>query len=211
MFRFRSKTSFPIKTLEQLKNSVEILFIDNETFNLTEELKEKEGWKRLKCITDIKSMSQPELLDAHILCVDIQGVGRELGLTDEGLGLIEAIHKHYPEKKIIMYSAEAQGQVDAFHPAEEFVDARLKKSANRYQFEVQLEKLAKEAFCLENCAIHIQRVFRRELNIDMTVEEIKEGIRKLYSKGKRDNKSICKVFNLSNVGSVASIISLLLS
>ena len=75
----------------------------------------------------------------------------------------------------------------------------------------ELEKLAKEAFCLENCAIHIQRVFRRELNIDMTVEEIKEGIRKLYSKGKRDNKSICKVFNLSNVGSVASIISLLLS
>ena len=139
---FKTKKKFPIRTIEQLKDSVEILFIDNEAFNLTEDLKEKEGWKRIKHVTDIKSMSQPELLDAHILCIDIQGVGKELGFPDEGLGLITAIHKQYPEKKIIMYSAEAQGQVDAFHPAEGVVDARLKKSANRYQFEMQLEELA---------------------------------------------------------------------
>ena len=156
-------------------------------------------------------MSQPELHDAHILCIDIQGVGKELGFPDEGLGLITAIHRQYPEKKIIMYSAEAQGQVDAFHPAEGFVDARLKKSANRYQFEIKLEELAQDAFCLDNCAIHIQRVFKRELNVDISIEDIKLCIERLYSKGKYDSKSICKVFNLSNVGSVSSIISLLLS
>lgn len=110
-----------------------------------------------------------------------------------------------------MYSAEAQGQVDAFHPAEGVVDARLKKSANRYQFEMQLEELAQDAFCLDNCAIHIQRIFKRELNVDISVEDIKRDIERLYSKGKYDSKSICKVFNLSNVGSVSSIISLLLS
>ena len=110
---FTKQKSFPVRTIEQLKNSVEILFIDNEEFNLTKELKEKDGWKRIKCVTDIKSLSQPELKDAHILCVDIQGVGKELGLVDEGLGLIAAIHDNYPEKKIIMYSAEAQGPVDA--------------------------------------------------------------------------------------------------
>lgn len=208
---FTKRKKFPVRTIEQLKNNVKILFIDNETFNLTEDLKEKEGWKRINCITDIKSMYQPELLDAHILCIDIQGVGKELGFPDEGLGLIVAIRTQYPEKKIIMYSAESQGKVDAFHPAEGCVDARLKKSANRYQFEVQLERLAKEAFCLENCAIHIQQIFQRELNIDITVEEIKDRIIKLYSKGKYDNQSICKIFNLSDTGSVASIISLLMS
>jgi len=208
---FKPKKKFPARTIDQLKNSVEILFIDNEAFNLTEELKEKEGWKRIKYVTDIKSMSQPELHDAHILCIDIQGVGKELGFPDEGLGLITAIHRQYPEKKIIMYSAEAQGQVDAFHPAEGFVDARLKKSANRYQFEIKLEELAQDAFCLDNCAIHIQRVFKRELNVDISIEDIKLCIERLYSKGKYDSKSICKVFNLSNVGSVSSIISLLLS
>lgn len=35
---FTKQKSFPVRTIEQLKNSVEILFIDNEEFNLTKEL-----------------------------------------------------------------------------------------------------------------------------------------------------------------------------
>ena len=191
--------------------TVNILFVDNEVFNLTSELKEKEGWRRLSVVHDISSLSQKELMDAHILCVDIQGVGKELGFDDEGLGLIVAIHEKYPEKKIIMYSAEAQGQIDAFHPAEAIVDERLRKSANRYQFETTIERLAQEAFCLDSCALTIKRVLSRELNVELSQEDIKTAIEKLYSTGKHDDNSICKAFNLSNVGSVASIISLLLS
>ncbi len=211
MFWNRKKRIFPTRTIEQLKNTVNILFVDNEVFNLTTELKEKEGWRRLSVVQDISSLSQKELIDAHILCIDIQGVGKELGFNDEGLGLIVAIHDKYPEKKIIMYSAEAQGQIDAFHPAEGIVDERLRKSANRYQFETTIERLAQEAFCLDSCALTIQRVFSRELNVELSQEEIKTAIEKLYSTGKYDNNSICKAFNLNNVGSVASIISLLMS
>lgn len=211
MFWNRKKRIFPTRTIEQLKNSVNILFVDNEVFNLTTELKEKEGWRRLSVVPDISSLSQKELIDAHILCIDIQGVGKELGFNDEGLGLIVAIHEKYPEKKIIMYSAEAQGQIDAFHPAEGIVDERLRKSANRYQFETTIERLAQEAFCLDSCALTIKRVFSRELNVELSQEEIKTAIEKLYNTGKFDNNSICKAFNLNNVGSVASIISLLMS
>ena len=211
MFWNRKKRIFPNRTIEQLKNTVNILFVDNEVFNLTTELKEKEGWRRLSVVLDISSLSQKELIDAHILCIDIQGVGKELGFNDEGLGLIVAIHEKYPEKKIIMYSAEAQGQIDAFHPAEGIVDERLRKSANRYQFETTIERLAQEAFCLDSCALTIKRVFSRELNVELSQEEIKTAIEKLYSTGKFDNNSICKAFNLNNVGSVASIISLLMS
>ena len=211
MFWNRKKRIFTNRTIEQLKNTVNILFVDNEVFNLTTELKEKEGWRRLSVVPDISSLSQKELIDAHILCIDIQGVGKELGFNDEGLGLIVAIHEKYPEKKIIMYSAEAQGQIDAFHPAEGIVDERLRKSANRYQFETTIERLAQEAFCLDSCALTIKRVFSRELNVELSQEEIKTAIEKLYSTGKFDNNSICKAFNLNNVGSVASIISLLMS
>lgn len=211
MFWNRKKRLFPTRTIDQLKNTVNILFVDNEVFNLTTELKDKEGWRRLSVVQDISSLSQKELIDAHILCIDIQGVGKELGFNDEGLGLIVAIHEKYPEKKIIMYSAEAQGQIDAFHPAEGIVDERLRKSANRYLFETTIERLAQEAFCLDSCALTIKRVFSRELNIELSQEEIKTAIEKLYSTGKYDNKSICKAFNLNNVGSVASIISLLMS
>ena len=205
------RKQFPSRTIEQLKMSVNILFIDNEVFYLTTDLKEKEGWKHITCVPDISSLSQSELLNAHIICVDIQGVGKELGFPDEGLGLIVAIHSKYPEKKIIMYSAEAQGQIDAFHPAEGIVDARLRKSANRYQFETQIERLAQDAFCLDACALNIQRVLNRELNVNMGIEEIKKAIERIYFKGKVDTHSICKAFSLSNVGSVSSIIGLLLS
>ena len=207
MFWNRKKRIFPTRTIEQLKNSVNILFVDNEVFNLTTELKDNEGWRRLSVVPDISSLSQKELIDAHILCIDIQGVGKELGFNDEGLGLIVAIHEKYPEKKIIMYSAEAQGQIDAFHPAEGIVDERLRKSANRYQFETTIERLAQEAFCLDSCALTIKRVFSRELNVELSQEEIKTAIEKLYSTGKFDNNSICKAFNLNNVGSVASVTS----
>ena len=44
MFWNRKKRIFPTRTIEQLKNSVNILFVDNEVFNLTTELKDKEGW-----------------------------------------------------------------------------------------------------------------------------------------------------------------------
>lgn len=211
MHLFQRRPHFPNRTLEQLKISVNILFVDNEFYNLTTELKEKEGWRNIICVSDISSLTQFELVNAHIICLDIQGVGIELGFPDEGLGLIEAIHSRYPEKKIIMYSAEAQGKIDAFHPAEDCVDARLRKSANRYQFETQIERLAQEAFCLDACALSIQRLLKRELNTDMSIDDIKKGIEKLYSKGKADDFSVCKVFNLANAGSLASIISLLIS
>ena len=51
----------------------------------------------------------------------------------------------------------------------------------------------------------------QKLKLDQYEEEIKTAIEKLYSTGKYDNNSICKAFNLNNVGSVASIISLLMS
>lgn len=208
---FSRSRHFPIRTIDQLKSSVSILFIDNEVFNLIDDLKVKEGWKRINYVPDISSLDQSELVDAHIVCVDIQGVGVELGFPDEGLGLIEAIHEKYPEKKLIMYSAEAQGQVDAFHPAEDIVDARLRKSANRYQFETQIERLAQEAFCVDACALNIQRVLSRELNVTLGVDEIKRILERIYSNGRFDRNSICRAFNLSNVGSIASIISLFFS
>lgn len=211
MLFFHKRKHVPQRTLDQLKTSVNILFIDNEVFNLTNELKEKEGWKRLRTVSDISSLSQVELVDAHIVCSDIQGVGVELGFPDEGLGLIAAIHEKYPEKKIIMYSAEAQGRVDAFHPAENLVDGRLRKSANRYQFETEIERLAQEAFCLDACALNIQRVLSRELNINLGIDEIKKAIEKLYSTGNYKSDNICKVFNLNNAAAIANILDLFFS
>lgn len=208
---FRKKKVIPHRTIEDLKNIVKILIVDNEPFSLENDLKEKEHWRNVTRIPDVESISQTEVKEAHIICVDVQGVGVIMGFPDEGLGLIKAIKETYPEKKVIMYSAETQGKVDAFHPADDVVDGRMKKTSTRYNFEVTIERLAKDAFCLENCVRHIKDLLYSEFNIDKDEKEISSLIQQLYSQNKPiTNSLIEKVFNLQNAGSIASIISLLI-
>lgn len=202
---------FPVRSIDVLKNSVNILFIDDLQFNIVDALKEKDGWRNIQKVRDIESITQKELAEAHIIFVDVQGVGKKLSFTDEGLGLILAIKEHYPEKKVVMYSAESKGKVDAFHPAANVVDGRLRKGASRYEFETTIERLSQDAFCLDNCAKHIKEVLKRELGIEKNEEEVKTIIMNIYGNGiAPTDDSIKKEFGLSEIGSIASIIQLLL-
>ena len=207
----KKRKTFPNRTIEELKSHVKILFIDDENFNIVKQLKEKDGWRNIIRISDLDSMSQTELLDAHVVLVDIQGVGKKLGFKDGGLGIIQAIHHEYPEKKIIMYSAESQGQIDAFHSALDLIDGRLRKTASRYEFASKIEHLSKEAFCLDNCVKHVKKVLLRELNVDLSEQEIRSIIENIYNNNITEPSAMAKYFNLSNIGSAASIIQLLMS
>lgn len=200
----------PIPTIEELKNKVHILFVDDKAVPKAKQLHDNDGWRFIQKISDVSSISQVEVVDAHIIFIDVQGVGKAMGFKDEGLGLIVALKEKYPEKKIVMYSAESQGQIDAFHHASDLVDGRLRKGADLYEFSTTTERLAQEAFCLDNCIKHIQSVFMRELNINKSDEEIKEIIQLIYNGDYyRDTNKMAELFNLSNIGSVASIIQLL--
>lgn len=212
MWPFRKKQcSIPVRTVDDLKRITRILFIDDLSFNYVSAIKEKDGWQNITKVSDISSLSQTELKDAHIIFVDVQGVGKKLAFDDEGLGLIQAIRTHYPEKKIIMYSAENKGKIDGLHPAGNLVDYRLRKTASRYEFENVIERFAKEAFCLDNCVIHIKEVFQRELGVSKNDEEIKSVVQMLYAKDTYNDKDkVAKAFNLNDVGSVASIIQMFL-
>lgn len=207
----KKKKSIPERTIDDLKRITKILFIDDLTFNLVDSLKEKDGWQNVQKIKDVDSLSQTEVREAHIIFVDVQGVGKKLGFEDEGLGLISALRNSYPAKKIIMYSAESKGRIDGLHPSGNIVDYRLRKTATRYEFESTIERFAKESFCLDNCIMHIKDVFLRELGITKNDEEIRRIVEILYNKGTyNDPQKIASAFNLSNIGSIASIIQLLL-
>lgn len=209
---FLGRKPFPSRTIEDLKSYVKILFIDDEYFSIVKQLKEKDNWKYVSRISDVDSISQPEIADAHIILVDIQGVGKKMNFSDGGLGLILAIHHEYPEKKIIMYSAEVAGKIDAFHSAQDAIDGRLRKTASRYEFDSKIAYLAQEIFCLDSCIKHIKEVLWKEIGVNMSEEEIKKVIEKIYSKGEYSSpQKIAKYFKLSDIGSVASIIQLLCS
>lgn len=123
------------------KSNLRILFIDDEhtKFKMVSILK-KSGWINTNSVKDITNLDDNKVKEADIIFVDINGVGKTL-FKDEGLGLASALKKKYPEKKIVIYSAETKG--DRFHKALREVDDCLSKNAEPYQFINLIENLCR--------------------------------------------------------------------
>jgi CheY-like chemotaxis protein len=122
------------------KASTHILFIDDDQKFRVVDILKKSGWTYTRRVSDVGSIDDPVILQAQILFVDIQGVGRKLQFCDEGLGLARAIKDKYPEKKVVIYSAETQGE--RFHDALRKADDFLAKNADPYEFQQLTERLA---------------------------------------------------------------------
>jgi hypothetical protein len=132
----------PPKSLD-FRNNTRILFVDDDTkFPVTKILKTA-GWPHVKIIKDISSLISPDLQEADILFIDIQGVGKALSFSDEGLGLAEAIKNKYPKKKIIIYSSQSTG--DRFHRGLQKADYFLAKNADPYEFIKLVEEFSGES------------------------------------------------------------------
>ncbi len=120
-------------TIADLKRTTSILFVDDDRgFKIVSVLR-KMGWDHTKLVTDITSLEQAALLEAHVIFVDIQGVGKTMQYADEGLGLALAIKRRHPRKKVVIYSAEETGA--RFHEALQEADYSLPKTAEPIRFE----------------------------------------------------------------------------
>ncbi|MNJ32602.1 hypothetical protein D3C77_272720 [compost metagenome] len=133
--QMNSSTSIEIK-----KSTTKILFIDDEVKFKVVKILQNAGWKHTQLIKDVKSLDQTEVVESKIIFVDIQGVGIELDFKEEGLGLASALKEKYPQKTIIIYSAEQKG--DRFHKTLRQVDDSLAKDADPYQFQSLVEDYA---------------------------------------------------------------------
>jgi ActR/RegA family two-component response regulator len=121
------------------KATVSILFIDDDVKFQVVNILKRNGWTNTRIIKDVTSLEQPEVASANIFFVDIQGVGISLGFKDQGLGLVIALRKKYPYKKIVIYSAE---NANAFHSAFAQANERISKDADPYEFMEAVERLS---------------------------------------------------------------------
>lgn len=205
---FKSKSKpLPERDLDEIKNICKIVFIDDRAFPIIDILK-KSNWKNVTRLNDVSSLSQTEVAEEHILFVDIQGVGKKLKLKDEGLGLIVALKQKYPNKRVIAYSGEDEGQVQAFHEGINVADSRLSKNAATYQFEFLVEKYAKEAFSMNECLERIKAQLIKELGNSPETNEIANRLSKINAKRDFSVATVSKYFNIQNAGNLASIIQL---
>jgi hypothetical protein len=135
---FVDSTSQSGKSLDDYKNVTRILFIDDDARFKVAKILVKSGWVHTSLIKDCQALDDKEVVAAEILFIDVQGVGVSLGFADEGLGLALAIKEKYPNKKIVIYSAETQG--DRFHEALRKADSFLAKNADPYEFQKLVEE-----------------------------------------------------------------------
>ncbi|WP_299012386.1 response regulator [uncultured Polaribacter sp.] len=130
--------------IDSKKTKIGILFIDDDKkFNIVKILKDS-NWKNTKTVTDIKSLDVSYVQNSEIIFVDINGVGKILNLEYEGLDLALMLKQKYPEKKIIIYSANKNS--NSFHKAWDIIDGRLEKSALPYQFQNLVENYSLEYY-----------------------------------------------------------------
>jgi hypothetical protein len=134
---FKSKTK--ALTKEDLKQKVNILFVDDEVFNYIDLIKGA-GWNA-NHVEDISSLDDEHLKRAHIVFLDYIGVGQKLAPTQQGIGLLKAIKQKYPQKVVIFYSGHAGfGLGDEFRLADDWIP----KNADPYVFILKIEETAQK-------------------------------------------------------------------
>lgn len=127
------------RRIENMRSMVSILFIDDDVKFKVIAILKNAGWVQTRIVKDLKNLNEPTILNAHIVFVDIQGVGKQMGFPDEGLGLAASIKEKYSKKKVIIYSADSEGS--RFHKAFRLADDQLSKNAVPYEFENVIETM----------------------------------------------------------------------
>jgi hypothetical protein len=203
---FKKKKNLPQRNIEDIKRITKILFIDDIKFEAIDKIISN-GWVQCSRVKDIEQLDHPEIENTHIFFVDIQGVGKKLGFSDEGLGLARALKERYPTKSVILYSSE--GQRDIFDATLSIVDARIRKNADTYEFLKLVEKFAKQAFSLEECLIRIQKYLKEETGQNFDTPTIQSNLLKVRTKDEVDIDKVVKAFGVTTkVGKIiASAIS----
>lgn len=123
------------------KNYIRVLFIDDDTKFKIIKILNTAGWKT-QIVKDIDNLDSDLILNTHIFFIDINGVGIKLDFKDQGLGLANAIKQKYPNKKVVIYSSDENG--NRFHKALRNVDDFLPKNAEPIEFQSIIENFAIE-------------------------------------------------------------------
>lgn len=113
----------------QDKEEISVLFIDDQSFDYVKNLKQA-GYVNVKKISVVKRIDSPEICNANIIFVDINGVGENLFPTEQGLGVAKAIKKRFGNKKVYLYSAQHHALNSDFN----LLDGVLSKNADPYEF-----------------------------------------------------------------------------
>lgn len=178
---FKKKKVFRNLTIEEVKAKTRVLFIDDEERKDIIEYLSKSGWQcRQIYENDFDTLDNVDIIDSHIICVDINGVGEKLG-KNNGLDVVSSIKNKSPTKKIIIYSSQSTQNI--FHEAIDLADKKILKSAGDYEiFKNAIEDLAKIIFSWDEMVRDSYEKVKPYWTDDLTIEQYKRILEKVGTK-----------------------------
>lgn len=196
--------------LEQLKSFTEVLFIDDEERSDVIEYLSNEGWRCEQLFEkDFNAIDNVKIKHSHIICVDVNGVGKNLGKENEGLDVVVSIRNRFPEKKIILYSSERDH--DSFHSAFQIADKIIpKNSGDNEVFCTSIIDLSKELFDWDSLTQSLYSKLKCDLPPDISIDVFSKKLDKLASKRKINIDVVLKIFGTTEkvANIIISIVSL---
>lgn len=111
------------------KGSLQILFIDDNKVSFIPAMR-KAGYSLISWQKDISNVQCRKIIDSDIIFVDVNGVGVNLFPQEQGFGLAKAIKTQYPNKCVVLYSAEPQYLKKDYNS----LDSVLPKNSEPYEF-----------------------------------------------------------------------------
>lgn len=115
--------------IKKSKSTVIILFIDDNKVSFIQAMK-KAGYSIIRFLKDCNNIQCQQVVDADIIFVDVNGVAMSLFPKEQGFGLAKAIKEQYPNKCVVLYSAEPQ----YFNKDYNILDSVLPKNSEPYEF-----------------------------------------------------------------------------
>ncbi len=188
-FKKSKSKKFLKKSLPELKDKTRVLMIDDEETSLVESLK-GEGW-HIKYMADLDRYTNTDLIDAHIVCVDIKGVGKKLNIKEEGLGLVRNIKEKYPEKRIILCSSVSTH--DIFDDAIDLVDKKVYKDGQTHPFDSAIEELSYKIFDWDSLVKEIYFKYKSEFGLEISLEDFNSKMKSAIDGNEIDVEKILKI------------------
>lgn len=192
------------KNIEILKKQCRLVFVDDIEFPVINTLK-MSGWSNVIHIHDISSLDQCEIRDANIIFLDIQGVGKILHCEKEGLGLILPLREKYPNKMIVVYSAEEGGNISAFSEHINAAHKRISRNVEPVGFQMKVERYVKEYYSVDWVVEQIGGVLSEDAFFDFSKNEIKSGLYEILKKKEYSEKFVKDIFKIENLDRLVAI------
>lgn len=144
MLWFRKKQQWPDMPFEEIKKRARLLVIDDDPFAYLE-IFQKNGYA-IEQWTDVEDLNRLESGAFDLILLDVQGVGKKISPTEQGLGVLRHLRVKSPAQLVVAFSsADYSLKYQDFFA---LADRTLTKSADYVDFQRVVDELLHERFSL---------------------------------------------------------------